>query len=80
MADEAEANMSDRMFDIDPATKLGAPDDWEDGDDFTSFVDALNRGVDMRGRGLSGESGAPEDISLDEVAKLELRSILSRYQ
>ena len=71
--------MSQRMFDVDPAAKLGDAD-WEEADDFSSFVDALNRGVAVRGATLPGETGAPADISLDEVAKLELRHLISRYQ
>jgi hypothetical protein len=71
--------MSERMFDVDPANKLGNVD-WEEDDDFSSFLDALNRGVAVRGTALPGETGAPADISLDEVAKLELRHLISRYQ
>jgi len=71
--------MSERMFDVDPAAKLGDAD-WEEADDFSSFVDALNRGVAVRGATLPGETGTPTDISLDEAAKLELRAILSGYR
>lgn len=71
--------MSVPDFAIDPRTKYGDAD-WGDGDDFTSFVDALNRGVTVRGDAVPGESGAPADISMDAVAISELKAKLAGYQ
>lgn len=67
-------------FSIDPRTKLGGAVEWEDGDDFAVFVDALNRGLTVRNDSVPGEAGTPADLSVDALAQLELKSILSRYR
>lgn len=71
--------MADRLFDIDPATKLGNAD-WGEADDFSSFVDALNRGVTVRPDGLPGVSELPRENELDEASLLQLKSLLSGYR
>lgn len=70
--------MSQTDFSIDPRSKYGDAD-WE-GDDFTTFVDALNRGVAVRSDSIPGESGAPADLSLDALAISELRAKLANYR
>lgn len=66
-------------YSIDSRTKFGQAD-WEEGDDFAQFIDALNRGVTVRPDSVPGESASPADLSLDALAQLELKSIFSRYQ
>ena len=67
-------------FNIDPATKLGAEVDWQEGDDFASFVDALNRGASVRSDGVSGTSELPRENELDAAALLQLKSLFCNYR
>lgn len=67
-------------YTIDSRNKFGVTEAWEDGTEFESFVDALNRGVTVRPDSVPGESASPADLSLDALAQLELKSIFSRYQ
>lgn len=69
-----------KEFDIDPRNKWGANIEWESGDDFSAFVDALNRGAVMRGDGLPGVADAPSDAQLDEIAFAELRAKFAAYR
>lgn len=71
--------MADRMFDTDSPAKLGNAD-WEDGDDFTSFVDALNRGVSVRPNGLQGASELPRENELDAVELARLKHLFASYR
>lgn len=71
--------MSDKMFDIDPANKLGNAD-WGEDDDFTSFVAALNSGSTVRRNGLPGMAESTDDFSLDAAALIELKSKLGNYR
>lgn len=72
--------MATNDFGIDPRNKLGADVDWTDGDDWEHFVRALSGGAVVRSASIPGETGAPTDISVDALAQLELRDILSRYK
>lgn len=67
-------------YNIDPCNKYGDAAWGEDDADMASFIDALNRGVAVRGDGVPGESGAPADLSLDALAVNELRAKLAQYQ
>lgn len=69
-----------KQFDIDPRNKLGGEVDWETGNDFESFVDALNRGVAVRSDGLSGVSDLPRENQLDEIALGQLKSLFLNYR
>jgi hypothetical protein len=69
-----------KEFDIDPRNKLGGEIEWETGDDFSAFIDALNRGAVVRGAGLPGMAESADDISLDEIALAELKSKLAQYR
>lgn len=72
--------MSTREFDIDPRNKLGGEVQWEDGDDFTAFVDALNRGVVVRSDGVPSQVESGDDVKLDAVALAELRARFASYR
>lgn len=72
--------MATNDFDIDSRNKLGANVEWETGNEFDSFVDALNRGLTVRSGSVPGEAGAPADIRDDALALSELRLLFSRYQ
>ena len=65
-------------FAIDSRSKYGEAQ-WEDGDEFATFIDALNRGVSVRTDSVPTETGAPADIRTDEAALSELRRIFANY-
>ena len=67
-------------FDVDPATKLGAGVDWENGNDFESFVSALNSGTTLRSNGVEGVAELPRENELDETALLQLKHLFSNYR
>jgi hypothetical protein len=68
-----------KEFDIDPRNKFGNAD-WETGNDFQSFVDALNRGAVVRSNGVPIVAESTDDFSLDEIALAELKSKLAQYR
>lgn len=72
--------MADKEFYIDPRTKLGGEVEWEAGDEFSKFVDMLNRGVTVRADGVEGVAELPRENQLDALSVSELRAIFANYR
>ena len=65
-------------YSIDSRSKYGDAD-W-DGDDLTTFIDALNRGVIVRADGVERVVELPRENVMDEASLAELKSRLASYQ
>ena len=72
--------MANDEFTIDPRTKFGAADVWEEDDEFAVFTDALDRGVTVSSDRLSAASDDGGETALDANALAQLRARLAAYR